>query len=80
MATLTIKNIPDRVVKRLKARAAEHRRSLNHEVIACLEAAAQATPVDPDAFLARVRLIRRKPANFRLTDRTLTQLKTAGRP
>jgi plasmid stability protein len=80
MATLTIKNIPDRVVKRLKARAIQHRRSLNYEVISCLEAAAQATPIDPDLFLARIRLFRRTPANFRLTDRTLAQLKSAGRP
>ncbi|MBM4132655.1 MAG: DNA-binding protein [Nitrospira sp.] len=80
MATLTIKNISDRVVKRLKDRAVQHHRSLNYEVIACLEAAAQATPVDPDALLARVRSLRQKPANFRLTDRTLARLKTAGRP
>ncbi|MDE3034612.1 MAG: DNA-binding protein [Nitrospirota bacterium] len=80
MATLTIKNISDRVVKRLKARAVQHHRSLNYEVIACLEAVAQATPIDADSFLARVRSLRRTPANFRLTDKTLAQLKTAGRP
>lgn len=80
MATLTIKNISDRVVKRLKARAVQHHRSLNYEVIACLEAAAQATPLDHDSFLARVRTIRRTPVNLKLTDKTLTQLKTAGRP
>lgn len=80
MATLTIKNISDRVVKRLKARAVQHHRSLNYEVIVCLEVAAQATPVDPDSFLARVRSLRQRPANLRLTDRTLAQLKTAGRP
>lgn len=80
MATITIKNIPDVVVKRLKARATEHRRSLNLEVIACLEAMAHATPVDPDAFLAHVRLIRQKPVRMRLTDKTLRHLKASGRP
>lgn len=78
MATLTIKNIPDRVVKRLKATAAQHRRSLNYEVIACLEAASQATPLNPDELLARVRLVRRKPS-LKLIDRTLNRLKAAGR-
>jgi len=59
MATLTIKNVPDPLVRRLKARATLHRRSLNREVIACLEALVQAAPVDPEALLARAREVRR---------------------
>jgi plasmid stability protein len=80
MATLTVKNIPQPVVDRLKQRAAVHRRSLNLEVIACLEATVQATPVDAEALLARIRGVRVKPKAVRLTDRLLTRLKTAGRP
>ena len=76
MATLTIKNVPDRLVRRLKTRATLHRRSLNLEVIGCLEAAADALPVDPDTLLASVRAVRRTPAGIRLTDRVLNQLKT----
>ncbi len=79
MATLTIKNVPEPLVRRLKARATLHRRSLNREVIACLEALAQAAPVDPDALLARAREVRRTPAGARLTDRMLARLKAAGR-
>ena len=79
MANLTIKNVPGPVLRRLKARAATHRRSLNLEVIACLEALVQSAPVDTDSLLARVREIRRTPARTRLTDRVLTRLKTAGR-
>ena len=37
MATLTIKNIPEPLVKRFKKQAAAHRRSLNYEVISYLE-------------------------------------------
>ena len=80
MATLTIKNIPEPLVRRLKRRAAEHRRSLNLEVITCLEAAAQSVPVDADTLLARARDVRRVPARLRLTDALLRRLKTAGRP
>ncbi len=80
MATLTIKNVPEALVDRLKDQAALHRRSLNHEVIACLEAVAQATPLDPESLLARVRAVRRAPSRFRLTDRNLARLRTAGRP
>ena len=79
MATLTVKNIPQPVVDRLKHQAVLHRRSLNLEVIACLEAMVQATPVDPEVLLARIRAVRVKPTAVRLTDRLLTRLKTAGR-
>lgn len=80
MLTLTIKNVPARLVKRLKARATSHRRSLNREVIACLEATTHSAPIDAEALLARARAVRRKPTRFRLTDRALVRLKTAGRP
>lgn len=79
MANLTIKNVPNPVLRRLKARAVLHRRSLNLEVIACLESLVQSAPVDADALLARVREIRRRPARSRLTDRVLARLKAAGR-
>src|SRR2546427_8540913 len=58
MATLTVKNVPQPLVRRLKARATLHRRSLNREVIACLEVLAQAAPVDAEALLARARGVR----------------------
>ena len=79
MATLTIKNVPDPLVRRLKKQAVLHRRSLNLEVIACLEAVAQAAPVEPDALLARARAARRAPTRIRLTDRALNRLKAYGR-
>jgi plasmid stability protein len=80
MATLTVKNIPQPIVERLKQQAMLHRRSLNLEVIACLEAAVESSPVDPEALVARVRALRVRPRSVRLTDRLLTRLKDAGRP
>lgn len=80
MATLTIKNVPEVLVRRLKTQAASRRRSLNNEVIACLETLTQAVPLDPEALLARVRAVRRTPARLRLTDRSLNRLKAEGRP
>jgi plasmid stability protein len=78
MANLTIKNVPELLVRRLKRQAMAHRRSLNLEVIACLEQATQSVPVDPEAILARARAIRAHP-RVRLTDRLLTRLKADGR-
>ena len=37
MATLNIKNLPDELYARLKARATEHRRSISQEVVYILE-------------------------------------------
>jgi antitoxin FitA len=58
-ANLTIKNVPQPVLRRLEARATLHRRSLNLNVIACLESLVQSSPLDVDALLVRVREIRR---------------------
>lgn len=79
MANLNIKNVPDPLVRRLKRQAALHRRSLNLEVIACLEAAAHAVPVDPESLLARARAVRAAPSGLRLTDAVLAQLRPVGR-
>ena len=45
MPTLTIKGMPDALYRRLKRRAAEHRRSLNGEILYCLEFATAAEAV-----------------------------------
>ncbi len=56
--TLTLKNIPDTVYERLKASAAQHRRSLNSEAIVCLEAVL--SPAAPSSIerLHRARALR----------------------
>lgn len=80
MPSLTIKNIPNPVYKRLKAQAIRHRRSLTREVIACLEQASLSVPFEPEQILARARAIRQQTHGARLTERTLRRLKMAGRP
>ena len=52
MATLTIKNVPEKLHQRLKESAAQHRRSINSEAISCLEKVLGAHRVDPKEFLA----------------------------
>ena len=43
-ASLSIKNVPDAVVERLRARAARHRRSLQGELLDLVERAADEVP------------------------------------
>ncbi len=80
MPSLTLKNVPQPLLHQLKAQAARHRRSLNHEVIVCLESLTKSTPLDADSLLTQARRIRLTPAKTRLTDRTLAALKATGRP
>jgi len=52
MPTLTIRNLPEAVYRRLKERADRNRRSLNGEVVTVLEEAVLPPPHDVDALLA----------------------------
>jgi len=79
MPTLTLKDIPPELHRRLKARALRNHRSLNREAIECLRAATGATPVDPEALLARARNLREQIGG-RLGQRDLDAAKRAGRP
>ncbi|MFL5333607.1 MAG: FitA-like ribbon-helix-helix domain-containing protein [Geminicoccaceae bacterium] len=53
---LSIKNTPDEVVERLRARAARHHRPLQGELLEIVEAAVSPSPyLTPDEVLAEVR-------------------------
>lgn len=79
MPVLTIKSMPDPLYRRLKQRAAANRRSLNSEILVCLEQVVAAEPVDPRAALARADALRRRLRVPRLTDARLRAAKSAGR-
>jgi len=79
MATLTIKNIPDELHARLKRSAVQHRRSLNSEVIVCLEKALGSTPIDPNVLLERIRAHRKAISGVFVTDEFLQAAKNEGR-
>lgn len=80
MATLTIKNIPEELYARLKESAQRHRRSVNGHTIVCLEQALRGRRLEPEAFLARVRILQQKVPLPELTDDFLTGAKNEGRP
>jgi antitoxin FitA len=80
MPSLTIKNMPEGLYKQLKRRALDNRRSLNSEVLICLEQVLEDQPLDPQAALARIRELRQKTASHPLTDEMLQRAKLDGRP
>jgi hypothetical protein len=79
MVTITLKDIPSTVHRALKARAKQHGRSLNREVLACLESAVAPSKVDVPAMLANIRR-HRESLPGRLTDRLILEAKSEGRP
>jgi plasmid stability protein len=78
MATVTVKDLPEKLHRQLKARALRHRRSLNSEIIEVLAAATTSRKVDPDSLLARAAALRIRVGG-RLTDTDLTAFRQAGR-
>ena len=78
---ITIKNMPPNLYKKLKARAATHRRSVNSEVISCLEEVLMKKYMDTEELLERLEELRnRVPDAPLLTDEFLRKAKEEGRP
>ena len=80
MPAITVKNIPDDVYKRLKLLAKANRRSINSEIIICLERQLRSRAIDPEHALSRARFLREKTAGYLISDREFNHLKTKGRP
>jgi len=78
--TITVKNIPYDLYEQIKQNAAEHRRSINNEVIAIIENAFRSKKIDPEDFLVTVRKLRERTKRIELTDRLINQAKNEGRP
>ncbi len=77
--TLTLKNIPDDLYVRLKEAAQAHRRSLNNEVIVCLESILLPQKVTVDERLARARQLRKTLPTGVFKAEDIAQLRTEGR-
>lgn len=60
MPSITVKNIPDSIYKKLKQQAESHHRSMNSEIIACLEQSVEPKRVSPDEILRQARMMRKK--------------------
>jgi len=77
MTTLTLKNIPTALHAALKRRAKDHHRSLNSEIMVCLQETLAPQAIDPDALLASIRAERVRPT-VKLNDAFLSNHKRAG--
>lgn len=80
MTNLTLKNIPEDLYLQLKESARLHHRSINGEILYCLERTLSHRPIDVAEHLAEARLIRNKTAHYKLTDEEIDTAKRDGRP
>lgn len=77
--TLTLKNIPDDVYDRLKHSAESNRRSMNSEVLVCLEAALLPSKLTTSERLARARALRGALPKGKFLARDIDAMKRSGR-
>lgn len=80
MPTLTIKNIPEDLYNQLKRHAKINRRSLNSEVMLCIERVVRSHKVRPEEFVKRARRLREMTTEHPISDEAFNAAKVAGRP
>ncbi|MGK5095487.1 Arc family DNA-binding protein [Deltaproteobacteria bacterium TL4] len=77
MKTITVKNIPEYLYELLKHNALENHRSINREIILCIERSVQSHKHENiDTVLAKARQIRSRIKAPLLTDAELNEMKT----
>jgi hypothetical protein len=79
MTTYTIKNIPPNIYEKLKRSAELNRRSINSEIIFCIENTVQSQAVDSELVLRRARKLRSLTQDYPITDDELKMAKEDGR-
>lgn len=80
MPSITVKGIPEELFKLLKCRAELDRRSVNSQIIICLEEVLRGHRPNPTAVLARIDALRERLALPTLSDEELKRAKGEGRP
>jgi hypothetical protein len=80
MATITLKNIPDSLYDQIKRSAESNRRSINSEIITCIEKALKGRNINTDKMLSAAHALRKKAAGYLFTEKDITKVKRAGRP
>ncbi len=80
MTTITVKSIPPELYDQVRSAAAANHRSINREIIACLERVYSSQAIDPEAMIAKARQLREELGTYRVNDEELDGARQAGRP
>ena len=79
MPAITVKNIPENLYSQLKQAAKMHHRSINIELIVCLEKALIPQKLSTDKILENARGIRKRFSDFEVNNTDLNKAKNEGR-
>ena len=80
MSTFTVKNIPEDLYDQLRQAASANHRSINSEIIVCIERAVRSRKLDVETILTNARKLRERIGKLPITDEELMEAKRAGRP
>lgn len=80
MPTITLKNIPDILYAQLKQAASVHHRSLNSEILYCVECTLGTHKIDTAKHIEVARQLRAITSQHNLTEQELNDAKNEGRP
>jgi antitoxin FitA len=81
MSSITVKNIPEELYEQLRQSAAANHRSINSEIIVCIErAVGSRSKIDVETILADARRLRELTKDHPITDAEFNEAKRAGRP
>ncbi len=79
MPAITLKNIPPELYERLKQSAKANRRSINSEILVCIEQAIGTPRLEPREIVPQARKLRDLTAGYKITDVEFTRAKSEGR-
>jgi antitoxin FitA len=81
MSSITVKNIPEDLYERLRQSAAANHRSINKEIIACIEGAVRGrSNAEVEKILADARKLRELTKDHPISDALINKIKNEGRP
>lgn len=80
MASITVRDIPDDVYRAIAAAAEASHRSINKEIVACLERAFRSRRISIEEEFRRLDELHERIGRFDLTDETIDEAKREGRP
>ena len=75
MANITVKNIPDDLYKKLSRSAKLNRRSINQEIIVCIENSVEDKIQTPEQVIKKARRLRNKTADHPISSDELNSIK-----
>jgi len=80
MPAITLKNIPDSLYTQIKDAASIHHRSLNSEILYCVERTLGIHKINVSEHIEMARKLRARTVQYNLTDQELNDVKNEGRP